>query len=146
MSTNYTEHLGLTLWDADDPVLRTEFNANHQKLDAFLASMPRMAVGSYEGTGVSGSDAPNTLSFDFQPMLVAVVADSSYAHIPGNIFIRGQGKSSGLTSVDNSAYADNLAINWVGNTLSWYYNQPGNQPMHQLNESGRTYRYFAIGV
>ena len=145
MSTNYTEHLGLTLWDADDPVLRTEFNANHQKLDTFLASMPRMAAGSYEGTGDSGPDAPNTLSFDFQPMLVVILADSSYAHRPANMFIQGQSKSSGLTMIDSSVDSADLVLSWIGNTLSWYCDY-GDSAMRQLNESGRTYRYFAIGV
>ena len=146
MSTNYTEHLALTLWEPDDPVLRTEFNANHRKIDAAMAAMPRMTVGSYVGTGDSGPDAPNTLSFDFQPMFVAITADTSYAHIPGNVFIRGQSKSSGLTMIDSSVDSSDLVLSWIGNTLSWYCDEPGNHPMHQLNESGRTYRYFAIGV
>lgn len=145
MSTNYTEHLGLTLWAAEDPVLRTEFNANNQKLDACISALPRVAVGSYEGTGASGPDAPNTLSFDFQPMLVVILADSHYANHPANMFIRGQGKSAGLSAVDNSAYADNLTVNWIGNTLSWHY-KFSDSSSHQLNDSGTTYRYFAIGV
>ena len=146
MSTNYTEHLGLTLWEADDPVLRTEFNANNQKLDRCIRTLPRIAVGSYVGTGTSSAVEPNTLSFDFCPMFVSVSADSAAALRPANFFIRGQSASSGLSHSSGSGDTDNLVVNWTDNSVSWYCTLPGSAESRQLNQSGKTYYYFAIGM
>lgn len=115
-------------------------------VDHILGKVLRVAVGSYVGTGGSGASAPNSLTFDFQPMLVVVLADSSYSHCPANLFIRGQGNSSGLSVIDSSTDSADLVLSWVGTTLSWYCDEPGNHPMLQLNEGGKTYRYFAIGM
>ena len=71
MSTNYTEKLGLTLWEADDPVLRTEFNANNQKLDRCIRTLPRIAVGSYVGTFTSTGN--------FMPLIVLAVSAGAMA-------------------------------------------------------------------
>ena len=146
MSTNYTEHLGLTLWEPDDPVLRTEFNANNQKLDQYISALPRIAVGSYVGTGTSTAVEPNTLTFDFCPMFVAVSADNAGTLRPSNFFIRGQSASSGLSHYSSSSETANLVVNWTDNSLSWYCTMPGAAEGRQLNQSGKTYCYFAIGV
>lgn len=39
MASNYTENLNLCQWAAEDPVLRTEFNADNAKLDAALGAL-----------------------------------------------------------------------------------------------------------
>ena len=36
MSTNHTEHFNLCQWEANDKVLRSDFNADNQKIDAAL--------------------------------------------------------------------------------------------------------------
>ena len=36
---NYTENLALNLWDPDDKVLRTDFNADNAKLDAAIKAV-----------------------------------------------------------------------------------------------------------
>ena len=36
MATNHTEHCQLSQWEPGDQVLRTDFNADHAKLDAAL--------------------------------------------------------------------------------------------------------------
>lgn len=143
MSTNYTEHLGLTLWEANDPVLRTEFNANNQKLDTVLGAMPRIAVGSYVGTGDTGPDHPNTLTFDFTPMMVVIAVDALNAIDPGTVMIRGQNGVPGFGYLPSSAYSMQIHVDWKNNGLSWYND---NDPYNQLNSSGYTYCYFAIGV
>ena len=142
MSTNYTEHLGLTLWEADDPVLRTEFNANHEKLDARLGAMPRIAVGSYDGNGEFGEEHPKTLTFDFTPMMVVVVRDTQTAADSGTLMIRGQSKSAGFGHFENSADSLQLHLDWLANGVSWY----GKAPLKQFNLGGATYHYFAIGL
>ena len=64
MSTNYTNNFHLCQWEAGDPVLRADFNADNAKLDAALLShtraidqvrdlalSPQFSVGSYTGNG-----------------------------------------------------------------------------------------------
>ena len=40
---NYTENLALNLWDPDDKVLRTDFNADNAKLDAAIKALENKA-------------------------------------------------------------------------------------------------------
>ena len=143
MSTNYTEHLGLTLWESDDPVLRTEFNDNHRKLDARLGAMPRIAVGSYVGDGQSGADHPNTLTFDFTPALLIISKNDLSTIDPGILMIRGQTSVAGFGYLPNASYSQNIKLTWEDRSLSWYTTTG---PSNQLNATGDTYCYFAIGV
>ena len=143
MSTNYTEHLGLTLWESDDPVLRTEFNENHRKLDARLGTTPRIAVGSYVGDGAYGSKSPNSLSFDFTPAAVAIVKDAGSTLDPGTILIRGQSHNPGIGYHPNASNSLQLTVDWQGQSVSWY---TASGPSNQLNATGDTYCYFAVGV
>ena len=39
MSTNYTENFDLCQWEPTDPVIRTDFNADNEKIDAALAAL-----------------------------------------------------------------------------------------------------------
>ena len=144
MSTNYTEHLGLCLWAAQDPVLRTEFNTNNQKLDAAIRKVPRMAVGSYVGDGTSGEDSPCSLTFDFEPMLVIIVADHGEYLEPGAIFVNGQNRCSGMGLPDSSLLCLHLQLTWSENGVSWYTDRSSNAD-HQLNAYNLTYRFFALG-
>lgn len=145
MSTNYTQHLGLSLWAADDPILRTEFNTNNQKLDAAIRSVPRITVGSYVGNGTHGEDSPCSLTFDFEPLLVIIVADHGEYLEPGAIFVNGQNRCSGMGLPDTSTRCLHLQLTWSKNSVSWYTYQDSASD-HQLNNSNATYRFFAIGA
>ena len=75
MSTNYTEKLGLTLWEADDPVLRTEFNANHNKLDTAIAALSA-AHGCVSGTYEGGTSPDRVvINAGFAPTLAVILCD-----------------------------------------------------------------------
>lgn len=89
----------------------------------------RYKLGSYVGTGTSGSSNPKKLTLDFVPRIVIVVrgdkaefntTDSGFIYIgqPGNL---------------------NFAVN--GTTLSWYASDADSQ----YNASGVTYYYVALG-
>ena len=41
MATNHTEHCQLSQWEPGDQVLRTDFNADHKKIDAVLEKLER---------------------------------------------------------------------------------------------------------
>ena len=52
MASGQTEHYGLNQWEAQDQVLREEFNADNLKLDTILAGKGncQWEQGSYVGT------------------------------------------------------------------------------------------------
>ena len=46
MASNYTSNYNLCQWEADDKVLRTEFNADNAKIDAALAELQSSKASS----------------------------------------------------------------------------------------------------
>ena len=110
-------------------------------LDEITAFPCQVYAGSYVGTGTSGQNNPNTLTFPFEPKLV-FVADQQTNTVINRVysfaFIRGMryGLSYG-TSATNP-----LTLSWSGNTFSFY---AANNATQQLNQSGTTYNYVAIG-
>ena len=96
----------------------------------------KIAVGSYTGTGKFGSSNKNSLSFGFKPQLVIVQNTSSYYS-----FYAVNGASYAEAWYSSSA-AYNEVISWSEDTISWYN---GNSAGNQMNNSGTTYKYLAIG-
>lgn len=100
-----------------------------------VASSVRIQVGTYFGTGKYGFGNPNSLSFDFKPMFVYVVNNDKY----------GEGTSFFVQGCVNAFYMESqrISVSWSNNSVSWYQ---GNGASTQLNASGSTYYYFAIGM
>lgn len=99
-----------------------------------LGNKVQMTAGSYVGTGKYGESNPNTLTFEFEPKFVVVGrTDSSDTSIG---FICGRGEAT----TTNSAV---IRLTWGGNFVSWYTTSSSAQ--NQLNVSGSTYNYLAIG-
>ena len=80
---NQTPNFQLNQWSPEDYVRRTDFNADNLKVDSALAALgeaiaaaPKIAVGSYTGSGSCGASSPRTLTFAFQPKLVIIVVNS----------------------------------------------------------------------
>lgn len=167
MATNQTQNYALNQWELSDSVVMADFNADNQKVDAALATLnsridtavaqltatiPHVQTGTYVGTGTSGEDNPNTLTFDFKPLYIAIVTEDGWPSrdLSGTprIFIRPWKFTSNYTisgSSDSSIYT---FVTWLDNGVSWY-SQYGNgtpyPPSFQFNESGVTYYYIAIG-
>lgn len=100
---------------------------------------PKIATGSYTGTGKYGSNNKNSLTFDFEPQLVILANVSSYNGIPMHaIFQRNQ---------SSYIYYTGGPVSWSGKTMSWYTTETNasNGANYQLNTSGKTYNYIAIG-
>lgn len=94
---------------------------------------PKIAAGSYVGTGTYGQSNPNTLEFDAPPLMVFVVGDRSFFAIQGNPTANVIYGGSGGT----------LSLIWSGNSLSWYvYAEP--DAYNQLNIEGKAYYYIAL--
>ena len=91
----------------------------------------RYETGSYTGTGTYGSGNANSISFKFVPKAVIVRHATSVNH---GYFIN---TVSGMTSA--SYYQ---TVSWSGTTVGWYSPSSASQ---QMNESGATYNYIAIG-
>ena len=144
MASNHTDKLGLSLWAANDPVLRADFNSDNQKLEAAYKYVPRMVWGSYTGDGTFGAENPNDLHFTFTPCFVVILTASTYAAHPAATFINGISSLSGLGHYESSAYAMKLKISWGDNSVSWY--TQAETAAKQLNDEGVTYSFFAIGL
>lgn len=101
-----------------------------------LTGFARIETGSYVGTGTYGADNPNTLTFGFAPKLV-IINNGDYQ---GVCWIYG---TTGMMSMENG----NLSImsSIKDKTLSWYSTSSSSSDFKQLNISGRTYYYLAIG-
>ena len=124
-----------------------------------LLTLPATQIytGSYTGTGTYGSSNPNTLTFPFEPKLVIVTGrtntTSDYQSM--GIFVQGAqwtfGAGAGTALNTTVSRGNNGAnqITWNGNTISWYTlctaTTANYRPAAQLNSSGRTYYYIAIG-
>ena len=141
MATNQTENLKLSQWLATDPVLRSDFNADNQKIDAAMRYMPRLVAGSYTGNGKFGEENPRALSFTFTPMLEVITADDATLD-PGSIFINGQEVSNGVDNHESSVYNLDIHLTWGQQSVSWYSTKDAS---YQLNAENRIYRYFALG-
>jgi len=142
MASNYTPNFGLSQWSADDAVLRADFNEDNRKIDAALCGIPKIAAGTYTGTGGSGSSSPNYLTFDFEPQLVIISQNSATTERAGVLFLRGQTGCGGFGLQENNL---NLTLSWEGPTVVWYTNTGGSPASLQMNSSGSTYHYFALG-
>ena len=118
-----------------------------------LGNKAQIATGSYTGTGTYGSANPNSLTFGFEPKLVIVwlayQSSDNYGLMPASnsrawdsSFIYTKGQCRTQIYYNNTSYPNELSV--VGNTFSWY--TTSNNASHgQLNQSGVTYEYFAIG-
>ena len=117
----------------------------------------RLATGSYAGTGTYGTSNPNTLTFPFEPKLVIVTGrtnttsdyQSMGIFVQGAQWTFGAGAGTALNTTVSSGNNGANQITWNGNTISWYTlctaTTANYKPAAQLNSSGRTYYYIAIG-
>ena len=146
MSSNHTEHYSLSQWEAEDKVLRTDFNEDNEKIDAALAAhaaglakltaaAPKLGncqvfYGSYRGTGTSGQSNPNSLTFDCRPVLVLIMGLNARTAF----FVRNSDHAYVISS--SSA----VLVTWGGNTVSWY----GRDYESQMNRQSDTYYWVAL--
>lgn len=106
------------------------------------ATSPKIAIGYYFGTGTSGEENKNSLTFNFSPSLLVIRANGPSLDY-GGIFVKGQedgipdARRSGVTSTGH------IYIEWNGNTVNWY--SPDRISNIQLNELNYFYYYTAIG-
>lgn len=111
-----------------------------------LGAKVQIATGSYTGTGTYGDSNPNSLTFDFDPKVVAIISGNT-RYVRGFMFLPGYGFMSNNSSSGSTAISMYNLYVWapqnVGtNTVSWHN---ASSAAHQLNVSGEPYNYIAIG-
>lgn len=154
---NHTQNLHLPQWEADDRIMRTDFNNAMQSIDAACGGMPKIATGSYTGTGTYGREHRMSLSFDFAPKLI-ICADTGFNLNfnnggANNSFYRlllphmlhteseewwepgGFGGDSGSELPQALMSDDRKTVYWFSHTSA----------QGQANVNGRKYYYLAIG-
>ena len=143
-TTNYQ----LNQWAKSDRVMMDDFNADNLKVDSALAALgeaiaaaPKIAVGSYTGSGSCGASSPRTLTFAFQPKLVIIVENSWDYLKAGTALISGQSLSAGIGGGTNSGACLSLTVSWSGNSVTWY----GPSAEKQLDIENCEYFYCAVG-
>ncbi len=112
--------------------------------EKLAAADVKIATGTYVGTGKYGSKNKNSLTFDFEPKIVHIAPDGNGTNIHGGEFMIGTGSYS-TTGSYTSAFGQVAAFDKNTLTLTWYHNINGGTAVGQLNVSGVTYRYVAIG-
>lgn len=116
----------------------------------------QIETGSYVGTGSYGSSNPNSLTFGFVPKIFIVMnATSGGVTTWGSSTAVGFLVIRGVESVVANVHNDRTRIvhekiTWNEKTVSWYARIPFGSESDlnascQLNNSGETYRYIAIG-
>ena len=122
-----------------------------EQVQEMLASYgnAKIQTGSYVGTGTVGANNPNSLSFGFVPSFVFIMAKDSQlwrgiflcsamtAEYSTGVYFAVDYQNESMTQSYFNAKLD-------GNVLSWYASTNG--AASQLNNSGATYNYIAIGT
>lgn len=111
----------------------------------------KIATGSYTGTGTNGSTNPNSLTFDFAPKMVAIAVNTSSNNLTASLVIvlpkadggvsPQKGGTRSVSAYEYTKYVYSYAST-DGKTVYWW--SPDGWA-HQMNQSGSTYDYFAIG-
>lgn len=139
--TYYTDEAGNIYSEQEYGTMLTDVLGNLIQIPAEqIVGGVQIATGSYTGTGTYGASDPNTLTFEFEPKFL-MVTSGGYYHL---ISIYGD-TTTYLDDPSSSAHY-NDTISWEGKTVSWYNSgKSSTAPEAQLNISGKTYYYFAIG-
>ena len=148
MASNQTSNFQLSQWEADDEVLRADFNRDNLKIETALSGLTQQAqslasslsaaygpdnppyvFGSYTGTG---EDA-HSLDFGFLPRAVIIFSGDGY----GLICIRPATNSPVL----KSAGSGSCSLSWTETGLTLYRKD---YPADALNLEGESYYYLSI--
>ena len=129
----------------DDQPTMAAFNERFQQaIDEAVSRGVKIEVGSYVGTGTYGSSNPNSLTFEFEPRLVVIVgamySDGTYVYtltLVNPLTVASAHVGSGNKT--------GCLVTWSGKSVSWYNNGSSGQDGNQLNYSGKTYCYVALG-
>ena len=112
------------------------------------ATAPKIATGSYVGTGKYGVNNPNSLTFDFEPKFVFLFSNyaSGNAKVAYPFVLMINGVQIPAIPIDYSnVIGSRWTIKWLGNTVSWYSTDSALAQANSSEDYNKNYVYFAIG-
>lgn len=122
-----------------DEVLASIRAALDKNTSDIAAMMPKIAIGTYTGTGKYGSSNACSLSFDFTPKFLLVWGKLYGYFCMG---IKGQSMTTFMYDSVYEFQAIAMTTTWGTNKVSWYYSSGHSS---QMNRDDETYSYIAIG-
>ena len=128
-------------------------NSEISEVLAQLGTKAKIQTGTYVGTGQYGDSNPCSLVFDFEPEFVFVFKYNAtilpfYAYDSGGTCTECMIWLNKSNSCMDNTGANYCSFDESTNTLSWYgeYTVGNYQKARmQLNASGTTYKYIAVG-
>ena len=121
---------------------------------ALSGAKAKIATGSYTGTGSTGSSSPCSITMDFEPKFVFLVAgadttdstDGRSMWLVKDIAFYPQMYQSSSTSYpqleDPTTASQTFVVTWSTNSVEWY---AGRSDVLQFNVQNVAYRWLAIG-
>ena len=110
-------------------------------LDQAMGFPCQIYTGSYVGTGTSGENNPNTLTFPFEPKLWGLTGMENKSdgklRYTDQLILVPWGLQGPIRLIENY----DVTASYSGNTVSYYSASPGSQ----ANQSGHVYHYVALG-
>ena len=103
-----------------------------------VTDVAHLETGSYVGTGTSGSSNPNSLTLTYKPRFLMIIVDAGYYQTTA--------ENGLLWQYPNTAAQGSNVVSVADNTVSWYSTGSSSRAARQMNTSGTTYHYIAIGV
>lgn len=116
----------------------------NEKLQEVWNGSARIETGEYEGTGTTGKDNKNSITFEFIPKLVIISPEYPDTSGVCAVWANGQTKGTVATGTSTSTNYTNT-LDWDGNTLYWWLTSATQNAYCQLNVGGKRYYYVAIG-
>lgn len=113
-------------------------------IGSIVSETPRIEMGRYTGTGTSSEANPCSITFAHKPKVVWVCANKAITNGEGGVpwvYGASSGYSSGYANGGISSTSYTPALQWDGNTLSWW---TSSNAVAQLNSKGEVYNYFAL--
>ena len=151
MASSQTQNFQLNQWAETDRVLRTEFNADNAKIDAALetltgqvCALPRLATGSYTGTGTNQM----TLTVGFRPKAAMIRPNSTHDEslaLAGGSAVFISSETAGIKMASGSSYYT-LEESDSGFTLTCTGGAYDHQfPISACNRENEEYIWWALG-
>ena len=167
MASNYTSNYGLCQWEANDKVLRSEFNADNAKIDAAISAVDSRVDGkasmsalnslkntvSSLSTTVSGQGNTLGKKGNCQVAVTSYTGNGqdtrthTFPKKPVMFFIIGNalmfvGYGSTWAMNHDGSFAINTA--WSGTSVTLSVNAITNQARAIANVNGKTYQIIAL--
>ena len=107
-----------------------------------LGGVPKIATGSYIGTGTYGANNPCSLTFPFVPKLVVLSNASTYSTDTSGLLVMVAGSNMALSlDESNQSTTSRISLTWGTDSVSWHTTSAA----RQMNTSSRNYHYVAFG-